>query len=98
MRETNTRGRSVFSNRGHLGYRERNRESPIEKERKGVKVKKKFGSYSPEARATCHNAQLGVTYDKASLPTGRPLLAAGGAMFGLSIFNRAASSHKRMLF
>jgi hypothetical protein len=60
-------------------------------------VKKKFGIYSPEVRATCHNAQLEITYDKVILPAGRLLPAAAGAMLGLSILNRTASSQERML-
>jgi len=69
----------------------------IGEEGKGVEVKKKFGIYSPEVRTTCHNAQLEVTYDKTPPSASRLLPAAAGAMVGLSIFNRAASSHERML-
>ena len=59
-----------------------------------MEVKKKFGI---EVRATCHDAQLEITYDKVPLPAGRLLPAAGGAVLGLGILSRAASSHKRML-
>ena len=61
-------------------------------------MKKNLGSLRLRVRATCHNAQLEITYDKVPLLAGRLLPAAGGAMFGLSILNRAASSHERMLF
>jgi hypothetical protein len=70
----------------------------LRKRGKVRRAKKKFGIYSPELSATCHNAQLEITYDKVSLPAGRLLPAAGSAMLGLSILNRAASGHKRMLF
>jgi hypothetical protein len=97
MRETDARGRNIFSNRGHAGYREKTVNRRLRKRGKVWKAKKKFGIWPPERGATCHNAQLEITYDKVSLPAGRLLPAAGGAMPGLDILNRVACGHERML-